>query len=93
MNKTQLIDSLAAKTGQNKTQTAKTLDALLVTLGESLARGEAVQLVGFGSFSVNERAARQGRNPSTGKPMDLPAKKTVRFKPGKALADAVNQSK
>jgi DNA-binding protein HU-beta len=91
MNKTQLIDTVAGKTGQSKAQTAKYLDALLATLATSLADGEPVQLVGFGSFNLTERPARQGRNPQTGQPMALPAKRIVKFKPGKALADAANE--
>jgi DNA-binding protein HU-beta len=91
MNKTQLIDTVAGKTGQSKAQTAKYLDALLATLATSLADGEPVQLIGFGSFTVTGRPPRQGRNPQTGQPMALPAKKTVKFKPGKTLADAVDE--
>ena len=93
MNKTELIDAVAKKSGQSKAQTAKVMDHVLDLLQDSLAQGEAVQLIGFGSFSVNERAARQGRNPQTGEMIQLPAKKMIKFKPGKQLAEAVADNK
>ncbi len=93
MNKTELIEALATRTDTSKTQTAKILNELLEIIQERLVNDDAVQLVGFGSFSVNKRAARQGRNPATGKTMTIPAKKVVKFKPGKTLADAADSKK
>ncbi|MDP2785613.1 MAG: HU family DNA-binding protein [Sulfurimicrobium sp.] len=89
MNKTELIDSVAGKTGASKAKTAEMLDALMATVKESMAKNESVQLIGFGTFEVTERAAREGRNPATGAAMKIAAKKVVKFKVGKALADVV----
>ncbi len=89
MNKTELIDSVAAKTGASKAKTAEMLDAMMASVKESLAKNESVQLIGFGTFEVTERAAREGRNPATGAAMKIAAKKVVKFKVGKALADSV----
>lgn len=89
MNKTQLIDAVATRSQRPKTETAALLDALIAIVEETLASGEPVQLVGFGSFLVTERAAREGRNPATGETLALPAKKIVKFKAGKTMADAV----
>jgi DNA-binding protein HU-beta len=89
MNKAELIDALAAKTGVTKAKTGEVLDALMATVKETLAKQDAVQLIGFGTFSVTERAAREGRNPATGKTIKIPAKKVVKFKVGKAMADTV----
>ncbi len=90
MNKAELIDAVAAKTGSSKAKTAETLDALMATVKEALAKQDAVQLIGFGTFAVTERAAREGRNPATGKTIKIAAKKVVKFKVGKALSDAVS---
>ena len=76
MNKAQLIDAIAEKAGLSKADS---------TIGESLKKDEKVALVGFGSFSVSERSARAGRNPQTGKTIQIPAKKVVRFKAGAEL--------
>jgi DNA-binding protein HU-beta len=89
MNKTQLIDAVAARSQRPKTDTAALLEAVIDVVEETLASGEPVQLVGFGSFSVIERAAREGRNPATGETLAIPAKKIVKFKAGKTLAVAV----
>jgi DNA-binding protein HU-beta len=89
MNKTELIDSVAAKTGASKAKTAEMLDAMMASVKESLAKNDSVQLIGFGTFEVTERAAREGRNPATGAAMKIAAKKVVKFKVGKALADSV----
>lgn len=89
MNKSELIDAIAAKTGVSKVSSGEVLDALMVVIKESLANGDNVQLVGFGTFAVTERAAREGRNPATGKALKIAAKKAVKFKVGKAMADAV----
>lgn len=93
MNKTELIDSVAGKTGVSKAKTAEVLDALMATVKESMAKSESVQLIGFGTFEVTERAAREGRNPATGAAMQIAAKKVVKFKVGKALSDAAAGAK
>lgn len=89
MNKTELIDAMATKTGQTKAATAALLDGFLETVKDCLVKNESVQLIGFGAFEVTERAAREGRNPATGAALKIAAKKVVKFKPGKALAEAV----
>lgn len=85
MNKTQLIDAIAEKAGLTKADSKKALEAFIATVGESLKDGDKVALVGFGSFSVSERSARNGRNPQTGKIIEIPAKKVVKFKAGAEL--------
>lgn len=85
MNKVQLIDAIAEKTGLTKADSKKALEAFVATVGESLKGGEKVTLVGFGSFSVSERSARNGRNPKTGKMIQIAAKKVVKFKAGAEL--------
>lgn len=93
MNKEELIDAIASKTGFTKTNSKALLDGLLETIQETLASNDIVQLVGFASFSVKERAARKGRNPQTGKEMNIPASKVIKFTAGKQLKEAVNNSK
>lgn len=93
MNKTELIDAVAAKSGLSKANTAAVLDGMIEIVKESLAKSEPVQLIGFGSFDVTERAAREGRNPATGATLKIAAKKVVRFKVGKTLSDAVAGTK
>ena len=88
MNKTELIEAVATRSNTTKTQTTAMLNGLLEVIQETMASGSDVQLVGFGTFSVTERASREGRNPATGVTMTIPAKKVVKFKPGKALSDA-----
>ena len=88
MNKTELIEAVATRSKTTKAQTATILDGLIEVVQKTLAGGNNVQLVGFGTFWVTERASREGRNPATGKPLTIPAKKVVKFKPGKTLADA-----
>lgn len=90
MNKTDLINAIAAKSDLTKKDSEKALKAFEEVVTEELVNGGKVQLVGFGTFDVAERAAREGRNPQTGKPMPIPASKAPRFKVGKALRDAVN---
>jgi len=90
MNKTELVEALAAKNGTSRTAAAEALDNLLDIVTETLARGEAIALVGFGSLSVSERAARTGRNPQTGKTIKIPASKAVKFSAGAKLKAAVN---
>ena len=88
MNKTELIEAIATRSNTTKAQTTAMLNELLEVIQETMASGSDVQLVGFGTFSVTERASREGRNPATGVTMTIPAKKVVKFKPGKALSDA-----
>ena len=85
MNKAQLIDAIADKAGLTKADSKKALEAFIATIGESLKNDEKVALVGFGSFSVSERSARAGRNPQTGKVIQIAAKKVVKFKAGAEL--------
>ena len=89
MNKAQLIDAIAEKAGLSKADSKKALEAFVETVGQSLKKDEKVALVGFGSFSVSERSARSGRNPQTGKTIQIPAKKVVRFKAGAELAESL----
>ncbi|OUS32353.1 DNA-binding protein HU [Gammaproteobacteria bacterium 45_16_T64] len=90
MNKSELIDAVAASADIPKAQAGRALDAVLESVTGALTKGEQVVLVGFGTFSVKERAARTGRNPQTGDPIDIPAATIPSFKAGKALKDAVN---
>jgi DNA-binding protein HU-beta len=91
MNKQELVDAVAAASGQSKIAAAQTLDALLKTVTAAVTKGEAVQLIRFGAFSTGARAARVGRNPATGAEMQIAAAKTVKFTAGKAFKDAVNR--
>lgn len=88
-NKAELIEKVAAATDLTKKDASKAVDAVLASIEESLANGEKVQLIGFGTFEVRERAARKGRNPQTNEEIEIPASKVPAFKPGKALKDAV----
>ncbi|MGO4396262.1 HU family DNA-binding protein [Variovorax sp. M-6] len=90
MNKTELIAAIAADTNLSKADAARAFDSALGHLASALTKGETVQLLGFGNFSVSARAERSGRNPSTGEPMTIKASKAVKFTAGKALKDAVN---
>jgi len=89
MNKAELIESIAAEAGISKADAKKAVDAFVNATAGALKKGGRVSLVGFGSFSVSERAARTGRNPQTGKEIQIAAKKVVRFKAGSELSDAV----
>ena len=91
MNKTELIAAIAAKTGETKKDAEATLNAFVNVVSETLAKGDKVQLVGFGSFEVRKRAARKGRNPQTQEEIKIPASKAPVFKAGKALKDLVNK--
>ncbi len=91
MNKTELIAAIAAKTGETKKDAEATLNAFVNVVSETLAKGDKVQLVGFGSFEVRKRAARKGRNPQTKEEIKIPASKAPVFKAGKALKDIVNK--
>jgi DNA-binding protein HU-beta len=90
MNKTDMIAAIADKAGLTKKDAEKALKAFTDTVSEELAKGGKVQLVGFGTFEVSERAARAGINPHTRQPLDIKASKSPKFKAGKALKDAIN---
>ena len=90
MNKQELIDAVVASTGDTKAATGAAIDAILATVTRAVTAGDTVQLVGFGSFSTGQRAARTGRNPSTGAENQIAAARTVKFTAGKAFKDAVN---
>ena len=90
MNKHELIDAVAATTGESKASTGEAIDAILEAVTAAVTRGETVQLIGFGSFSTGARAARVGRNPATGAEIQIAAAKTVKFTAGKTFKDAVN---
>ena len=91
MNKAELIAEVAAKAGLSKKDSEKAVNAALDTIIETLRSGDKVQLVGFGGFSVKERATRMGHNPKTKAPIEISAKRMPRFKAGKALEEAVNK--
>ncbi|MEJ8825058.1 HU family DNA-binding protein [Variovorax humicola] len=90
MNKSELVAAIATDTDLSKADAARALDSVLENLTRTLARGESVQLSGFGNLSVASRAERVGRNPSTGEQLTIKASKAVKFTAGKALKDAVN---
>ena len=90
MNKTELVAAMAEQAELSKKDTEKALKAFIDVVTEELKKGEKIQLVGFGTFEVIERAAREGRNPLTGEKMQISASKAPKFKVGKALKDAVN---
>ena len=90
MNKTELIDAMAEYAGVSKAAAKKALESFLGNVSSTLKGGGRVSLVGFGSWSVSERAAREGRNPQTGATIQIAAKKVVKFKAGADLSDAVN---
>ena len=89
MNKTELISSVAKTAGVSKKDTEQVLNAFFSTVQETLKQNDKVQLPGFGTFEVRERAARTGRNPHTGETIEIAAAKVPAFKPGKALKDAM----
>ncbi len=90
MNKSDLIEAMAANAGISKAAAGNALDAMMKSITGELMTGGRVSLVGFGSFSVSGRAAREGRNPQTGATIKIPARKVVKFKAGSELKDAVN---
>jgi len=90
MNKGELIEAVAAAADLTKADATKAVEAFVDTVTRTLRRGDQVAIVGFGSFSVKNRAARQGRNPKTGATIEIPASRVPGFKAGKALKDAVN---
>ena len=85
MNKGELITAMAEKTGLSKADSEKALNAFMETTKECVKTGDKLALIGFGTFSVSERSARKGRNPQTGKEIEIPAKKVVKFKAGSGL--------
>ena len=91
MNKTELIEKIAAGAGLSKTDAKKALDATTAAIKDALVEGDKIQLVGFGTFSVNERPAREGINPATKAKIQIAAKKVAKFKAGAELADAINK--
>ena len=91
MNKSELVAAMAAKTELSKKDSEKALKAFIDVVTEELKKGDKVQLVGFGTLEVAKRAAREGRNPQTGKSMKIAASKAPKFKAGKALKDEVNK--
>ena len=90
MNKNDLIGVVAAKTGLSKGDVTKAVDGMLDALTAAMKKGDEVRLVGFGTYSVTKRAATEGRNPRTGAKIKIAASKLPKFRPGKALKDAVN---
>ncbi len=90
MNKTELVAAMAEEAGLSKKDAEKALKAFTDVVTAELKKGEKIQLVGFGTFEVSERAAREGRNPQTGAAMTIAASKTPKFKAGKALKDSIN---
>ena len=92
MNKNDLIADVVSRSGvDNKSEVGRVVDAVLETISNSLANGEEVRIVGFGTFSVAHRKATKGRNPRTGEPINIPASKQPKFKAGAALKDMVNK--
>lgn len=87
MNKSELIDAIAEKSGLSKVDSKKALDATLEAISDEVKKGGKVVLVGFGTFSLTERKARKGINPQTKKAIQIPAKKSAKFKPGSGLTD------
>lgn len=91
MNKTELVEAIAASTALSKANAAKALDAFIATVTEQLSQEQQVTIVGFGTFLVRSRESRSGRNPRTGEEITIPAQKVPAFKPGKNIKDAVNK--
>ncbi|AJC73585.1 DNA-binding protein [Pseudothermotoga hypogea DSM 11164 = NBRC 106472] len=89
MNKKELVDKVAKKAGLKKKDVKKVVDTMLESITDALAKGEKVQLVGFGSFEVRKAAQRKGVNPQTKKPITIPARKVPKFRPGKVLKEKV----
>jgi DNA-binding protein HU-beta len=89
MNKQELVDKVSKKSGLTKKDTQSGIDSTLLVITDALKKGDSVTLVGFGSFKVVKRAARKGRNPQTGKTINIPAKKTPKFTPGKQFKEKV----
>lgn len=90
MNKSDLINQVANTTGLTKTKSGEVIDSIMDSMKEALSKGDKITLVGFGSFSVAKRKARNGRNPKTGEVIAIPEKSVVKFKSGSYLSDSVN---
>ena len=90
MKKVELVEAVATATGLTKTDSAKAIDATFAAVTKALTKGDKVPLVGFGTFAVSKRAAREGRNPRTGETVKIPARNTIGFKAGSALKETVN---
>jgi DNA-binding protein HU-beta len=90
MNKADLVNSVAEKTGLTKTMSNQVINAITSSISESLSKGEKVTLVGFGTFTTTNRTARKGRNPKTGEVIDISAKRVARFKSGTGLSNEIN---
>ena len=90
MNKTELIDAIAEEAGLSKADAKKALEAFLASIEKTLKKGDKISLVGFGSWSVSEKPAREGRNPKTGETIKIAAKKVIKLKAGAELSNAVN---
>lgn len=93
MTKPELVSAMSEKTGVSKKDAAASIDAFIEIISDVLKHGDKLQLVGFGTFEVSERAARTGRNPQTGEDIKIPAAKIPKFKAGAALKNAVNSGK
>ncbi|MBK9246946.1 MAG: HU family DNA-binding protein [Ignavibacteria bacterium] len=91
MNKQELVASIAEKSGLTKAQSEKALNGMVGAITEQLGKGESVSLIGFGTFDVSNRSARQGKNPRTGEAVQIAARKVPRFAPGKTLKTVVNE--
>lgn len=89
MTKTDLVEELAERTGMKKADSERALEAFLATISTALSRGQSVQITGFGTFEVRDRAARKARNPQTGEEIDVPATRVPAFRAGKSLKDVV----
>lgn len=89
MNKSELVSAIAESAGVSKKEAGNALEGMMEAVTNALKNGDKVSLIGFGTFSVVERAARRAKNPQTGKMIDIPAKKIAKFKPGAKLAEAV----
>ncbi len=89
MNKSELVDSISTGAGLSKADAQRALDATIEAISKALKKGDSVSLIGFGTFSVKERAARSGRNPATGETIKIKASKTPSFKAGKGFKDAI----
>lgn len=90
MNKADLVNSLAEKTGLTKTKSNEVIDVIVSSVSEALKNGDKVTLVGFGTFTTTQRDARKGRNPKTGETLEIPAKRVAKFKAGTELTKTVN---
>ena len=89
MNKAELVEEVSGEAGLTKRETQKVIDAIIATIGDTLAAGEKVTLVGFGTFGMRQRKARTGRNPQTGATIQIPAKRVAKFLPGRTLKERV----